>query len=1044
DDSKSLQIGEERRRHPTVSYLQKRRIVKFPLYARALEFCAPEQDSFVRVTAMNVCMNLIRLAARCDRDNDNQNHNHNDNHNDNDNHNHNHNHNDKHDNHDNHENHDNELPTETPTGTLHEAPTLPLQDRIAIVRYACDPRRVADLVSPLCARLTSRFGQVEGTVRALEELQAPTCRANPTANDISPSSKNDAAAVATKRRRLEDAIRDLVANVQDELLLLDDLLKVGVVSLNEQAIELVLATFVYPMLLQPLLLPLHRFSSSKKHIRQRQRQPTSPIIALQSPEPLAPSLNERTTSSESDGEGSASHAPDSSEGGAVVAENTSATTSSNDARNALHSSQDMDLAPSKTALFGLCVVFQTVTNSALRNLLLTALLHPLSPEATGGAVVRAPPQVVVTGGKTTRMGSPRSGSGDVRLEIRMETPPGDEEECDGDGAEAGASTYSFGTNPMTLGHYFPESCENDNATDDTADHECIFILAPGLVELFQSSITGVSSKGNFQNDTRENPYRKILMSSVSGSEEMASLQSLATMALHAAVSSARNIRILRKIMFAMPCPPWDESHDHEVGGEGKVRSDSAEELDRLLFDTSENDIRTHTLESLCRGVVNKSVTYDGWWKAKFDKLAAKTLVDIVSSNADFLRVADTIISDVRMEAANFLVGLPSLLDSTSKSKDSDTSSISSSKSKPKSNPVDHQHIDAWLLDRFFFDQPDKSSISVVEHLCYLKEEDPNGDDSKTQYRYGLEVLGSASLSDACAVLCEDSLIIDNMIVSTRAKDTPFVCAASWALQCLTLDAFSTRLYKMIPDSDQIPGTPSSKKKGFIKRLSYVSEESGSDSEGATTSYSLAHVSSKFSIAMLDEGESSTSSSSKKGDVQPSHGSRVNLIGKTCFPCVCEVSRQFAHLFTGRTCVSNEGVQWQSLYLVFVGRWIVLAEPDRESSGGEGRVITSCRLACLAIKKDTTLINNSTPARRLLVAHSSLDPRPPALFVHDSGSNRRLPNLGSSGLRLTRSRMDLWFEDSNAAGRAWKVLAGKIAKARARRGARLRAALLAPR
>ena len=38
-------------------------------------------------------------------------------------------------------------------------------------------------------------------------------------------------------------------------------------------------------------------------------------------------------------------------------------------------------------------------------------------------------------------------------------------------------------------------------------------------------------------------------------------------------------------------------------------------------------------------------------------------------------------------------------------------------------------------------------------------------------------------------------------------------------------------------------------------------------------------------------------------------------------------------------------------------------------------------------------------------------------------------------------MDLWFEDANAAGLAWKVLSAKIAKARAKRGVRIRAALI---
>mmetsp|Transcript_30077 Transcript_30077/g.60242 ORF Transcript_30077/g.60242 Transcript_30077/m.60242 type:complete len:240 (+) Transcript_30077:218-937(+) len=135
------------------------------------------------------------------------------------------------------------------------------------------------------------------------------------------------------------------------------------------------------------------------------------------------------------------------------------------------------------------------------------------------------------------------------------------------------------------------------------------------------------------------------MASVSGSEEMACLQSLATRALHAAVvSSGRDVPIVRRILFA------SRSRDEP----------SAE---------TKKDLRTNALESLCRGVVHKSVTYNGRWKVQFNKVVAKTHVDVLSDDPDLIRAADSIVNDVRMEAANFLVGLPAILDSTTKSKD---------------------------------------------------------------------------------------------------------------------------------------------------------------------------------------------------------------------------------------------------------------------------------------------------------------------------------------------------------------------------------------
>ena len=413
-------------------------------------------------------------------------------------------------------------------------------------------------------------------------------------------------------------------------------------------------------------------------------------------------------------------------------------------------------------------------------------------------------------------------------------------------------------------------------------------------------------------------------------------------------------------------------------------------------------------------MVNTFVTYDGWWKIKFNTVAAQTLMDVIAKKHDYIRMAETMVGDIRMKAAEFLMTLPSYLDG--KSRDGDN----------KKMP---DNLDHWLLDRFFFDQSDKYTNSVVENLCYLKEKSLD-DDAKEQYRYGLEVLTSISIMKTSALLCEDTRVVDNMLVVADARgNTPFHCAASWALVSLYLDAFSVKLSKMSSSFGE--------KSQPRRRLSFISATVPGEDIPSQVDSTLAHISSKFAIAMLDEGESSD-----KKSIAPAHGSAVGLIGKTAFPCVCEVSSTFSSLFTGRTCISNEGIQWQSLYLVVVGKWAVLAEPGHGGTGGEGRVITACRLACLAVKKDTSaLANNKTPARRLLLAHASLDPRPPSLFLVDSSSRRGGLNLGPNGLRLTRSRMDLWFEDANAAGHACKILSAKIAKARAKRGSRIGTSLL---
>lgn len=70
---------------------------------------------------------------------------------------------------------------------------------------------------------------------------------------------------------------------------------------------------------------------------------------------------------------------------------------------------------------------------------------------------------------------------------------------------------------------------------------------------------------------------------------------------------------------------------------------------------------------------------------------------------------------------------------------------------------------------------------------------------------------------------------------------------------------------------------------------------------------------------------------KRGDsfVDSQPRSVVSLIGRTAFPCVCEVPPSCAPLFSevGAKVVS-QGITWQSLYLVILGWNMVLAEPER--------------------------------------------------------------------------------------------------------------------
>ncbi len=192
----------------------------------------------------------------------------------------------------------------------------------------------------------------------------------------------------------------------------------------------------------------------------------------------------------------------------------------------------------------------------------------------------------------------------------------------------------------------------------------------------------------------------------------------------------------------------------------------------------------------------------------------------------------------------------------------------------------------------------------------------------------------------------------------------------------------------------------------------------------------------FSTFLFDEELSSA-----VGSDIPQTGAIVQLVGKTAFPCVVEVTKDSNALFTdGEASVIADGIKWQSLWMVLMGKYMILAEPIKKDSGGNGRVIISYPLCCLTAERDESadILQSESPARRLLLTHFSPDSRPPGLFAIDVSDRDQLVN--NNEVQITRSVMDLWFEDSNAAAKALKSLTSKIVKARSRRGHKIREAL----
>lgn len=283
--------------------------VEFPLYERALEFCSAHQDSFIRVTAMNICLNTLRLATVTPMGDE--------------------------------EDDDGADLGKSPDGVLHNAKPLPLKERVAIAQYVCTPARVERLASPIFTKLAQLWGVLEEQFRDMDGVPTrSTSQDEGEASSTAASSKVARAKEKARRQKASDSFNDTAYNVQDELLLLEDVLKVGLTSLNEQMIEMMFATFVYPLLLQPLLLYF-------------QRSPVPDEVLFADP------LNDHTA------------------GRPIGDSDVTAT------ENAIIS------APAKSAIFCLTAAFSFLTNPPLLRLLFTALFHPLAPEATGETMIRA-------------------------------------------------------------------------------------------------------------------------------------------------------------------------------------------------------------------------------------------------------------------------------------------------------------------------------------------------------------------------------------------------------------------------------------------------------------------------------------------------------------------------------------------------------------------------------------------------------------------------------------------------------------------------------
>lgn len=294
-------------------------VIEFPLYAKSLSFCSSQYDSFVRITALNICMNLIRASSleystksatvpttisseALNISNDDR---------------------------PMTTNHQSQsiitaLTDKVPNaGTLCNLPAISFRDRLGIMKYICSPKRVEALVSSIFLNVATICTSLEDNIRTLFLVDGQLGNLDELPRKGNPPNFDGA---FKERSECVRAIKNSTADLEDELLLLNDMLKIGLLGLNEQIVELILTTMIYPQLLQPL-------HSWLQYYRETPRKSMAAA-------PLA-----------------------------------------------ISEQDSVMLSQATTALFFATIAFRTLTHKPTLNIIFTALCHPLTPHESKSYIV---------------------------------------------------------------------------------------------------------------------------------------------------------------------------------------------------------------------------------------------------------------------------------------------------------------------------------------------------------------------------------------------------------------------------------------------------------------------------------------------------------------------------------------------------------------------------------------------------------------------------------------------------------------------------------
>eukprot|EP00551_Chaetoceros_affinis_P004032 CAMPEP_0203678016 /NCGR_PEP_ID=MMETSP0090-20130426/30388_1 /ASSEMBLY_ACC=CAM_ASM_001088 /TAXON_ID=426623 /ORGANISM="Chaetoceros affinis, Strain CCMP159" /LENGTH=1215 /DNA_ID=CAMNT_0050545093 /DNA_START=1 /DNA_END=3648 /DNA_ORIENTATION=- len=531
--------------------------------------------------------------------------------------------------------------------------------------------------------------------------------------------------------------------------------------------------------------------------------------------------------------------------------------------------------------------------------------------------------------------------------------------------------------------------------------ECTYVLSPALAQLYEGDMLPQSF--------RQNSYRRSILACLSGTDGMAVLQPLAIYAVDAILATIKP-EILKNIMFgANISPELEINYSHSDSDSISVSNSSRNGKDNYMVEV---------IASVCRSIMTDIEVSDGLRHLKYNLVASHAICCATMIDKPAKAAALKLMEHRRRESASFMSQAPSRLTKKLVNDQSEKLDDQSTGSKIS--------IDEDLkMDRIFFDPFCDGDKFAVENI--VRKQDGNFWDGPAY----ISVAKDGDMNDFCKLICSDPSAVGTF----QSEEAPYRYAANSAVAHLQLDAF-TRLLR-----DNFDTAALKKQRGYLGVSAFaVFNKKCIEGKKNTDRVLLSPLPSPFNSLLFDE-EVSSSASVVSSDI-PQTGAIVALVGRAAFPCVCEVSKESDSLFSDgeASAVVSDGIKWQSLWMVLMGKYMILAEPVKKDSGGNGRVITSSPLCCIAAEKDESaeILQSPSPARRLLLTHFSPDTKPPGLFIIDTSDKDELVN--NDDVQITRSVMDLWFEDSNAAAKALKALNSRIVKARSRRGHKIREAL----